>query len=155
MEHCQLFKTSPICYQISPTFLGLKKSPTIPWFSGMVVTLPKRVVLQVTTTHGRSVISVSAHPDLLGGHTVVGVVLQLVDGERMTLPHLGRHQETHAGDHLQLSLVYPHLAQEAVEEVDGDGEHLWLAALLLAHLEQPIVQLELLELGVEEKTHTF
>lgn len=54
----------------------------------------------------------------------------------MTLTHLGGDEEADTGDHLELALAYPTLAEEAVQEVDGGAEYLVLTPFFLAHLQR-------------------
>jgi hypothetical protein len=52
----------------------------------------------------------------------------------MRLPELGAEQETGRAEQLQLTLPDGTHAEEPVHVVHGQGEHLLLAPLLLAHL---------------------
>ena len=79
-----------------------------------------------------------SYRDLVGGDGVVGVDDEVLGRERGGLLELGGEEEAGGGEELELVLGDRHLGEEAVHVVDGEGEDLRLAALLLGDLEHPV-----------------
>ena len=78
------------------------------------------------------------HHNILGADAEISVDHEFLGAERRRLFELGREEDADAGDQLELILLDRDLRHESVHVVDGEGEDLGLALLLLANLEHPI-----------------
>lgn len=76
------------------------------------------------------------YPHLFRGDTVFCVVTQELDGQCGALSHFWCQQKAHGTGELQVGFRYVAGAQKSVEEIYGQREHLILAVLFFAYLDE-------------------